>query len=72
MVCAASRYFAVKSWDKTIIPKPFSRIDFYYGEPLFVPQKVKPEELEDYRLHLEQRLNELYKKAWGRYGKISH
>lgn len=72
MVCAASRYFTVKSWDRTIIPKPFSRIDFYYGEPFFVPAKVKPDELEGYRLHLEQRLNELYEKAWGRYGKTAH
>lgn len=72
MVCAASRYFTVNSWDRTIIPKPFSRIDFYYGEPFFVPAKVKPDELEGYRLHLEQRLNELYEKAWGRYGKTAH
>ena len=37
MVYAASSYFTINSWDRTIIPKPFSRIDFYYGEPLFVP-----------------------------------
>jgi hypothetical protein len=72
MACAASSYFTVNSWDKTIIPKPFSRIDFYYGEPFFVPAKVNPEELEQYRLHLEERLNQLYGKAWGRYEKIAH
>ena len=72
MIWAASRYFTIKSWDRTIVPKPFSRIDFYYGEPLFVPQELKTEELEDYRLCLEKRLNELYDTAWGRYGKIVH
>ncbi|NOR23284.1 MAG: DUF374 domain-containing protein [Desulforhopalus sp.] len=72
MVFAASSYFAINSWDRTIIPKPFSRIDFYYGEPIFVSAKLKPEEVEVYRLHLEEQLNELYTKAWGRYGKSKH
>ena len=72
MVFAASSYFTIKSWDRTIIPKPFSRIDFYYGEPIFVAAKLKPEEVEEYRSHLEERLNELYGKAWGQYEKIAH
>jgi hypothetical protein len=72
MVFAASRYYTINSWDRTIIPKPFSRIDFYYGKPLFVTANLRPEDLESYRLQLEERLNELYKKAWTRYGKIVH
>jgi hypothetical protein len=72
MVFSASSYFTINSWDRTIIPKPFSRIDFFYGEPLYLPAKVKPEGLEQYRLKLEEQLNELYDKAWGRYGKKIH
>jgi lysophospholipid acyltransferase (LPLAT)-like uncharacterized protein len=72
MVCAASRYFTINSWDRTIIPKPFSSIDYYYGEPLFVPAKLKPEELEGYRLRLEERLNKIYGRAWQKYGKAAH
>jgi lysophospholipid acyltransferase (LPLAT)-like uncharacterized protein len=72
MIWAASSYFSINSWDRTIVPKPFSRIDFYYGEPLLVPEKLKPEELEKYRLHLEEILNGLYDKAWGRYKKVVH
>lgn len=72
MVFAASNYFSINSWDRTIIPKPFSRIDFYYGKPLSVPAKLQPEELEIYRSLLEERLNELYDEAWTRYGKIVH
>jgi len=72
MVYSASRYFTVNSWDRTVIPKPFARIDFYYGEPLFVPGAAKQEELEKYRLLLEKRLNDLYGKAWGRYDKTVH
>lgn len=72
MVFAVSSYFTINSWDRTIIPKPFSRIDFYYGKPIFVSAKLKSEDVEKYRLHLEERLNELYVKAWGRYGKSKH
>ncbi len=72
LIYAASSYFTIHSWDRTIIPKPFSRIDFYYGEPLFVPAKLQPEEIEEYRLRLEQRLNTLYGRAWGKYAKIVH
>jgi hypothetical protein len=72
MVFAVSSYFTINSWDRTIIPKPFSRIDFYYGEPLFIPAKIGTEELEQYRLQLEERLNEMYGVAWGRYNKIEH
>jgi lysophospholipid acyltransferase (LPLAT)-like uncharacterized protein len=72
MLWSASRYFTVRSWDKTVIPKPFARIDFYYGEPIFVPAGLKEEGIEEYRLLLEQRLNELYVRAWGQYNKSGH
>ena len=72
MLWAAQSYFAVRSWDKTIIPKPFSRIDFYYGEPLFVPADLRAEGIEEYRLLLEKRLNGLYLLAWGQYNKVEH
>ena len=29
-----SRYWQLQSWDRFVIPKPFSRIDFYVSEPL--------------------------------------
>ncbi len=72
MVWAASSYFTIKSWDKTAIPKPFSRIDLYFGEPMYLPRKVSADELEQYRHLLEKNLNELYSKAWSLYGKTSH
>ena len=72
MVWAASSYFTIKSWDKTAIPKPFSRIDLYFGESMYLPRKVSADELEQYRGLLEKNLNELYSKAWSLYGKTSH
>lgn len=51
------------SWDKTVLSLPFSRLAFFYGEPLFVPPTARGAELEKYRKELEDRLNALLQKA---------
>ena len=33
---APRRYWELRTWDKFCIPKPFTRIDYYIGEPLFL------------------------------------
>ncbi len=72
MVWSASRYYVVPSWDQTVIPKPFSCVDYYFGEPIFVPAGLKADGIEAYRLLLEQRLNGLYASAWGQYNGVGH
>ncbi len=72
MVWSASTYFAINSWDRMILPKPFSRIDFYYGEPLVVPNKLNSEGIEEYRSKLEITMNSLYSQAWKKQGKHEH
>ena len=37
---AVSRFWQVKSWDRMVIPKPFSRGVFYVGEELVVKDDV--------------------------------
>jgi len=72
MAVAADRYWAFRSWDRTLLPKPFARLDLWYGEPLTVPEKAGAEEIERYRLEMEQRLNGLYAQAWRELGKSGH
>ncbi len=72
MAVAADRYWAFRSWDRTLLPKPFARLDLWYGEPLTVPEKAGAEEIERCRLEMEQRLNGLYAKAWRELGKSGH
>lgn len=72
MLWSSNRYIRISSWDATAIPYPFSKIDFFYGEPLNVPSKIKAEEIEKYRLILEERLNALYDVAWQLHGKTEH
>ena len=46
-------------WDMTIIPKPFSRIVFAYGEPLVIPDDLGGNQIESHRIELERRLHRL-------------
>lgn len=39
-----SSYWELKTWDKFCIPKPFSRIDYYIHEPLFLPKDMEIDE----------------------------
>ncbi len=72
MLWSCDRYKRFGSWDGTALPMPFSKIDFFYGEPIDVPLKIKGDEIEKYRVILEKRLNDLYSKAWALHGKNEH
>jgi lysophospholipid acyltransferase (LPLAT)-like uncharacterized protein len=72
LLWSASCYYAINSWDRMVIPKPFSRVDLFYGEPIHVPKDLKADGIEEYRLQLEGNLNGIYQKAWGLYGKTEH
>lgn len=53
---AASRFFTIPTWDKTILPLPFGRIAFCCGEPLEVPRTRDKGVLEAKRAEVERRL----------------
>jgi lysophospholipid acyltransferase (LPLAT)-like uncharacterized protein len=72
VVWSASRYSVVRSWDRTAIPWPFSRIDVLYGRPIHVPAPLSPEDTERYRLQLENTLNRLYHEVWALHGRRDH
>lgn len=72
MAVAADRYWAFRSWDRTLLPKPFARLDLWYGESMTVPEKAGAEEIERCRLEMERRLNGLYAQAWSALGKNAH
>jgi len=69
---AADRALIFRSWDRTVVPLPFARIVVRVGEPLAVPPAVTSEQVEAYRLELEQRLNRLYEAAWHEVGRGAH
>lgn len=69
---SASRSFTFKSWDRTCMPKPFSRIDFFYGKPIYIPEGLDRDGIEKYRIEVDQALNELYEQAWNYHGRETH
>lgn len=44
------------SWDGFMVPKPFSRVRVVFGEPLHVPPRATPEQLDAFAAEVEQRL----------------
>ncbi|MEO8076420.1 MAG: lysophospholipid acyltransferase family protein [Acidobacteriota bacterium] len=60
----ASRYWTVRSWDRTQIPKPFSIVAIAIGAPIHV-NGTTPASLADGRVQLEAALNGLEQRALG-------
>ena len=59
-IWSADRCWRVNSWDRTIIPKPFSQIVLLYSDELIeVPPDSSREECEQYRQQLDDRLNKM-------------
>ena len=64
MACSGNRVFTFpKAWDKTILPKPFSRMTIIFGQPVPIPADLNDDELEALRQGLEDELNRLTDKV---------
>jgi lysophospholipid acyltransferase (LPLAT)-like uncharacterized protein len=65
---AASRGKRFRSWDRFLLPLPFSRVDFVYGELLWVDREAA---LEPAALELKHRLEaaEAAAEHWARHGR---
>jgi lysophospholipid acyltransferase (LPLAT)-like uncharacterized protein len=60
---SAKSRWTLSSWDRFLIPKPFSKVVIIIGEPIHVPLESAPPELEEKREELERRLLELTQDA---------
>ncbi|OIP47091.1 MAG: hypothetical protein COZ12_01520 [Deltaproteobacteria bacterium CG_4_10_14_3_um_filter_60_8] len=69
---SANRYFTFNSWDRTILPRPFARLFLICGAPMRVPAELRKDDIERYRLQLEERLLAIYRQAWERFGREGH
>ncbi len=55
----ASRGKFLRSWDRFLIPYPFSRMVFVCGEPIWLRPDAGPEDVEKARVLLEERLRQV-------------
>ncbi len=60
---AASKFWNLGSWDRIIVPRPFSRVAIVVGEPQFVERGLPEDQLEAERQRLELLLNSLTRQA---------
>ncbi len=51
-----SSAWRLDTWDRFVIPKPFSRVSVTFAPPFVVPKNISEEEFEERRLALEQNL----------------
>jgi lysophospholipid acyltransferase (LPLAT)-like uncharacterized protein len=60
VIWSADRCWKLKSWDRTLIPKPFARIvALFDNDYLHVPPDASREACEEYRRQLDDRLNRI-------------
>ena len=59
----ASRKRVLNNWDHFIIPIPFCRIVYIWGEPVWVLRDSKREKMEEKRLLLQDRLRQITEEA---------
>ncbi|MBN1663753.1 MAG: lysophospholipid acyltransferase family protein [Deltaproteobacteria bacterium] len=65
---SVNRAWVLKSWDRCLIPKPFSTITFRWDEPIPVPHATHEHEFENIRLNLERHMLENQRRDDGRRG----
>jgi lysophospholipid acyltransferase (LPLAT)-like uncharacterized protein len=53
------------SWDRTLFPFPFTRIVFFYAEPIFIAADASDTDVEDARAGLTYQLNRMHERARG-------
>jgi lysophospholipid acyltransferase (LPLAT)-like uncharacterized protein len=60
---AARRAWVLRTWDRFVIPRPFTRIVVTVGQPVEVPRGMSDADTEALQLRLEQGLQELFERA---------
>jgi lysophospholipid acyltransferase (LPLAT)-like uncharacterized protein len=65
---SASKIKIFSSWDRFILPHPFSRCRLIYGDPFFIPRNASEEEQNKYCDMLETELIKITKEADSHFG----
>lgn len=59
-ITSSQRKWTFRSWDRFMVPKPFSRVLIRFGEPVYIPTDLDEDEFEKKRLLIGQRMKGLY------------
>jgi len=59
-ITSGQNRWVFNSWDRFMVPKPFSRVIIRFGRSIHVPREMNTDEFETIRLKAEQYLKDLY------------
>jgi len=62
-ILSPEKTWAFNSWDRFMVPKPFSRILIRFDQAIYVPRRIDPDRLEELRKYVEERMRRLYEEA---------
>ncbi len=54
---ASNKNFELKSWDSFLITYPFAKCNFVWGDPINIPSTTRENEIEKYKIFLEEKIN---------------
>ena len=63
-VASSKRWVLPKSWDRTTINRPFGKSAVVAGERIYVPQDAGEQQLEAFRLQLQEELDRITQRAY--------
>lgn len=59
LAASGARAWRARSWDRFMVPLPFTTVHVAYGPPVWIPRRIDEEELETLRLQVEATMNRL-------------
>jgi len=59
-ITSAEKKWVLNSWDRFMVPKPFSRVKIRFGDPIYVPDNLSEDAFEQKRLEVEKAMYALY------------
>ena len=62
-IISAEKKWIFKSWDRFIVPKPFSRVIIRFGDEIYVPKKLQGPAFEKKQFFIQDTLKKLYEET---------
>ena len=59
-IVSAEKKWVFNSWDRFMVPKPFSRVIIRFCDEVYIPRKLSPPDFEAKRLQIENIFNKRY------------
>ncbi len=63
IIVSADRAWIMRSWDRFLVPKPFSKITIRWGKPFFLSHDMNRVQLETARKEIEDTMKKIYAEA---------